>query len=137
VSVKYASKFEKRKSSIISYTVISRLQSGAKKYLFRWLKYWLLGFETHSRSGCILLFRVCVVLCMYMNCELLIPDQGVLPTIYTIFKFIINTGINPLHKWMNSFILCLCCPVYVHALRMADPRPRSPTNYLQHLQSHN
>jgi hypothetical protein len=34
----------------------------------------------------------------------------------------------PLKAWMSAFILCLCCPVQVEALRRADPRPGSFTD---------
>jgi hypothetical protein len=35
------------------------------------------------------------------------------------------------HGWLSTFILCLCLPVYVAALRRADNRPRSPTDCLR------
>jgi hypothetical protein len=42
------------------------------------LKYWGLGFESHSRRDCLRLFYVCVVLCLAAGWSLI---QGVLPNI--------------------------------------------------------
>jgi hypothetical protein len=42
-----------------------------------------------------------------------------------------NTGVvgsNPIRS--TNVFMCLCCPVQVTTMRQADPRPRSPTDFM-------